>query len=77
MSWSTRFVSLKLCDVFHFRFRFAFLKVFIFVQQNAWTLWLSNAIIPLNKFLLPKNDLVTNFLNLENETFENVSFSSQ
>ena len=23
---------------FHFRFRFVFIKVYIFVQQNAWTL---------------------------------------
>ena len=24
--------------IFHFGFRFVFLKVYIFVQQNAWTL---------------------------------------
>ena len=24
--------------IFHFRFRFVFIKVYIFVQQNAWTL---------------------------------------
>ena len=37
MSWRTRFVSLKLCvcGIFHFQFRFAFIKVYIFVQQNA------------------------------------------
>ena len=23
--------------IFHFRFRFVFIKVYIFVQQNAWT----------------------------------------
>ena len=28
------------CGIFHFRFRFVFIKVYIFVQQNAWTLWL-------------------------------------
>ena len=27
------------CGIFHFRFRFVFIKVYIFVQQNAWTLW--------------------------------------
>ena len=26
------------CGIFHFRFRFVFIKVYIFVQQNAWTL---------------------------------------
>ena len=26
--------------IFHFRFRFFFTKVFIFVQQKVWTLWL-------------------------------------
>ena len=27
-----------LCGIFHFRFRFVFIKVYIFVQQNACTL---------------------------------------
>ena len=26
------------CGIFHFRLRFVFIKVYIFVQQNAWTL---------------------------------------
>ena len=26
------------CAIFHFRFRFVFIKVYIFVQQNEWTL---------------------------------------
>ena len=26
--------------IFHFRFHFVFIKVYTFVQQNAWTLWL-------------------------------------
>ena len=26
------------CGIFHSRFRFVFIKVYIFVQQNAWTL---------------------------------------
>ena len=40
MSWSTRFISLKLCGIFYFRFRSVFIEVYIFVQQNARTLWL-------------------------------------
>ena len=30
--------SKTVCEIFHFRFRFVFIKVYIFVQQNAWTL---------------------------------------
>ena len=26
------------CGIFHFLFRFVFIKVYIFIQQNAWTL---------------------------------------
>ena len=26
------------CGIFHFRFRSVFIKVYIFVQQNAWIL---------------------------------------
>ena len=26
------------CGIFHFRIRFVFIKVYIFVQQNGWTL---------------------------------------
>ena len=26
------------CVIFHFRLRFVFIKVYIFVQQKAWTL---------------------------------------
>ena len=26
------------CGIFHFLFHFIFIKVYIFVQQNAWTL---------------------------------------
>ena len=46
MSWNARFVSKTMCGIFHFRFCFVFIKVYIFVQQNAWLLWLKNAIIP-------------------------------
>ena len=31
-------LSKTACGIFHFRFRFAFIKVYIFAQQNAWTL---------------------------------------
>ena len=33
-------LSKTMCEIFHFRFRFVFIKVYIFVQQNAWTLCL-------------------------------------
>ena len=33
--------KVRLCkamrEIFHFRLRFVFIKVYIFVQQNAWT----------------------------------------
>ena len=32
------YLSKTVCEIFHFRFRFVFVKVYIFVQQNAWTL---------------------------------------
>ena len=31
--------------ILHFRFRFVFIKVYTFFQQNAWTLWLWNVMI--------------------------------
>ena len=31
-------LSKTVCGILHFRFRFAVIKVFIFLQQNAWTL---------------------------------------
>ena len=46
MSWSTRFIHLTVSGIFHFQFRLVFVKVFIFVQQSAWTLWLWNVAIP-------------------------------
>ena len=33
------------CGNFHFRIRFVFIKVYIFVQQKVSTLWLKNVII--------------------------------
>ena len=31
-------LSKTLCGIFHFRFQFVVIKVYIFVQQNRWTL---------------------------------------
>ena len=33
-------LSKTVCVIFHFRFCFVFITVYIFVQQNAWTFWL-------------------------------------
>ena len=33
-------LSKTVCGIFHFRFCFIFIKVYIFVQENAWYLWL-------------------------------------
>ena len=30
-------LSKTVCGIFHFRSRLAFIKLYIFVQQNAWT----------------------------------------
>ena len=45
-SWITRFISLKLCEMFDLWFCLIFMKVYIFVQQKVLTLWLYNIIIP-------------------------------
>ena len=31
-------LSKTVFEIFHIRFRFVFIKVYIFVQKNAWTL---------------------------------------
>ena len=31
-------LSKTVCGIFHFQFCFVFIKAYIFVQQNAWTL---------------------------------------
>ena len=37
MSWSTKVRPSKtVCGIFRFSFRFVFIKVYIFVSQNAW-----------------------------------------
>ena len=30
-------LSKTVYEIFHFRFRFVFIKIYLFVQQNAWT----------------------------------------
>ena len=35
-------LSKTVCGIFHFLFRFVFIELYIFIQQNAWTLKLSN-----------------------------------
>ena len=32
-------LSKTVCGIFHFWFRFVFIKFYILVQQIAWTLW--------------------------------------
>ena len=34
-------LSKTVCRIFHFQFRFIHIKVYVFVQQNAWTLSLT------------------------------------
>ena len=36
LQYSVR-LSKTVCEIFHFQFRFIFIQVYIFVQQNAWT----------------------------------------
>ena len=81
-------LSKRLCDFFYFRFRLIFVKVYIFVQQKAWTLWKSITprimIFKLQGKIWKFNDiwvrapqktyLETNFLNLENWSFEYLTF---
>ena len=52
-------LSKNLCGIFHFRFRFLFIKVYIFVQQNAWTIWLWNVIIPFKIKIIEKPHTVS------------------
>ena len=51
-------LSETVCGIFHFRFRFVFIKVYIFVQQSAWTLWLSNFITPFKIKIIEKPHIV-------------------
>ena len=51
-------LSKTVCGTFHIRFRFIFIKVYIFVQQNAWTLWLQKVIIPFKIKIIHKPHIV-------------------
>ena len=51
-------LSKIVCGIFHFRFRFVFIKVYVFVQQNAWTLWLSKVIISFKIKIIAKPHMV-------------------
>ena len=44
----------SLCEIFHFRFHFSFIKVYIIVQQKAWTLWLESVVIPFKIKIIEK-----------------------
>ena len=72
-------LSKTLSGIFHFQFRFVFIKVYIFVQQNTWILWHWNLIIPFKikiiektHFLAPRPQI---FKLQENRSFAKVSFS--
>ena len=51
-------LSKTVCEIFHFRFRFAFIKVYVCVQQNTWTLWLKNVTIPIKIKTIEKQSTV-------------------
>ena len=36
LKYKVRF-SETVCGIFHFRFHFVFIKIYFFVQENAWT----------------------------------------
>ena len=46
-------LSKSVCGIFHFRFRFVFIKAWFFVQQKARTLWIKN-IIPFKIKIIEK-----------------------
>ena len=50
--------SETMSGIFHFWFRFVFVKVYIFVQQNGWTLWLENVKIYFEIKIIEKPDTV-------------------
>ena len=81
MSWSARFVSLKLCVVFSIFDSVSFLLKFIFlfnIIEKPDTVLLQKEVSKLRDICMswssPKTDLVGNFLNLENQSFEKSVF---
>ena len=57
-------LSKAVCRIFHFQFRFVFINVYIFIQQNAWALWLRNVVIPFKIKIIekPNKDLPPDLL---------------
>ena len=47
-------LSKTVCGIFHFPFGFVFMKVYIFVRQNVWTLWLQNVMTPFKIKIIEK-----------------------
>ena len=47
-------LSKTVCGIFHFWFCFLFIKVYILVQQSAWTLWFYNVITPFKMKIIEK-----------------------
>ena len=47
-------LSKTVCGIFHFRFCFVFIKVYIFVQQQVWALSLYNVKIPFKIKIIQK-----------------------
>ena len=81
MSWSARFVSLKLCVVFSIFDSVSFLLKFIFlfnIIEKPDTVLLQKEVSKLSDICMswssPKTDLVGNFFNLENQSFEKSVF---
>ena len=72
-------LSKTLSGIFHFRFRFVFFKVYIFVQETTWILWHWNSIIPFKIKIIEKPHFFASrpqiFKLQENRSFAKVSFS--
>ena len=72
-------LSKTLCGIFHFWFRFVFVKFYIFIRQNAWTFWLKNVIISFKIKIIEKPHIVLLpdlwFLSCNNK-FENPMISA-
>ena len=47
-------LSKNMCGIFQFQLRLVFIKVYIFVQQKAWTLFLQNVTIPFRIKIIEK-----------------------
>ena len=56
-------LSKSVCGIFHCQFCLVFIKVYIFVQRNAWAFWLLNVLI-LFKIKIIENPYTVLLLNL-------------